>query len=53
MRASQRPLLSIEFSFRNEEDVLTELVRRVRQVMKELSARTEISGYELVFVNDA
>ncbi len=52
MRDQQRPLLSIVFSFRNEEDVLPELVRRVRQTMKDLKTQGRLSGHELIFVND-
>src|ERR1022692_2335788 len=45
--------LSIVFSFRNEEDVLEELVRRVRAVMKEALQKNLINGYRMIFVNDA
>jgi dolichol-phosphate mannosyltransferase len=41
-------LLSVVFSFRNEEDVLPELVRRLRATLTPLDL-----SYELVFVNDA
>ncbi len=47
------PLLSIVFSFRNEEDVLVELVRRTRAVMGKLLEQQTLSAYELIFVNDA
>ena len=40
-------LLSIIFSFRNEEDVLSELIRRVNAVLSEQQV-----DYELIFVND-
>ncbi|HAH33133.1 MAG TPA: glycosyltransferase [Elusimicrobia bacterium] len=40
-------LLSIVFSFRNEEAILDELLRRVRKVLDSSGI-----GYELVFVND-
>ncbi|MCD4781266.1 MAG: glycosyltransferase family 2 protein [Candidatus Omnitrophica bacterium] len=46
-------LLSVVFSFRNEEQVLPELLRRVRSVMRREVKRGAIDGYELVFVNDA
>lgn len=43
--------ISVVFSFFNEEDVLEELVSRVRTALaKELSGR--IRGYEMIFVND-
>jgi dolichol-phosphate mannosyltransferase len=41
-------LLSIVFSFRNEEQVLPELIRRLRNTLEPQSV-----DYELVFVNDA
>ncbi len=48
-----RPFLSIVFSFRNEEDVLSELLRRVRAVMDNVKATGSVKGHELIFVNDA
>ena len=45
--------LSIIFSFRNEEDVLPELIRRTRAVLKQEQLNKNLSGYELIFVNDA
>ena len=45
--------LSIVFSFRNEEDVLEELIGRVRKVVQDLQQAGKLSGYELIFVNDA
>jgi len=41
-------LLSVVFSFRNEEEVIPELIRRVRGTLDNLKLR-----YELIFVNDA
>ena len=41
-------LVSVVLSFRNEEEVLPELVRRLRDAFKMVSDR-----YELIFVNDA
>lgn len=41
-------LLSIIFSFRNEEKVLSELVKRVYNIIKPLNIE-----YELIFVNDS
>ncbi len=49
----QAPILSIIFSFRNEEDVLRELISRVRAVLTKEKERNTIAGWELVFVNDA
>jgi dolichol-phosphate mannosyltransferase len=43
-----RPLVSVVFSFRNEEDVLPELVQRTAAAL-----RDAIEDYELVFVDDA
>ena len=52
MSASQpahpRPLLSVVLSFRNEEEVLPELVRRLQQAVAGLPA-----DCEFIFVNDA
>ncbi|MGB8225985.1 MAG: hypothetical protein WCE45_03820 [Sedimentisphaerales bacterium] len=41
-------LLSIVFSFRNEESVLSELINRLRNTLNLLDI-----DYELIFVNDA
>ena len=43
-----KKLVSVVFSFRNEQEVLPELVRRLQAVFKPLSYR-----YELIFVNDS
>jgi dolichol-phosphate mannosyltransferase len=45
--------LSIVFSFRNEADVLIELVRRTRAVMNQAIAKQLIKDYQMIFVNDA
>lgn len=45
--------ISVVFSFWNEEDVLPELIRRMRSVFDLLLACEQIGGYELIFVNDA
>ena len=42
------PLVSVVFSFRNEELVLPELIRRLQAVFEPMPLR-----YELIFVNDA
>lgn len=44
--------LSMIFSFRNEEDVLEELITRVRSVLKSEQDKDILDGYELIFVND-
>lgn len=46
------PTLSVVFSFRNEEDVLPELIRRTRTVLLREVDRGILIGYELIFVND-
>jgi len=45
--ASKKALVSVVLSFRNEEDVLPELIRRLEDVLKKESV-----NYELIFVND-
>jgi dolichol-phosphate mannosyltransferase len=45
--------LSVVFSFRNEEAVLRELIRRTRVVLRQEVACGILTGYELIFVNDA
>jgi glycosyltransferase involved in cell wall biosynthesis len=51
--AKKNPKLSVVFSFRNEEEVLPELIRRTRKVLNDEKDRGVISDYELIFVNDA
>ncbi len=46
-------IVSVVLSFWNEEDVLPELIRRLRAVFAGLLESGEIGGYELIFVNDA
>jgi len=46
-------MVSIIFSFRNEEDVLQELISRTRAVLAKEKERNTIDGWELIFVNDA
>lgn len=43
------PTISVVLSFRNEEDVLPELIRRLRNVFE----KEYKNSYELIFVNDA
>src|SRR5262245_50239215 len=45
---SARPLVSIVFSFRNEEEVLQELILRLQRATEGL-----VSDFEFIFVNDA
>lgn len=47
------PKLSVVFSFRNEQDVLPELIVRARKVLDQLRQDGKLSGHELIFVNDA
>ena len=44
----EKPLISVVFSFRNEEAVIPELIARLQKVLRSLPVR-----YELIFVNDA
>src|SRR6185312_6512713 len=46
-------VVSVVLSFWNEEDVLPELIRRLRAAFAGLLASGEIGDYELIFVNDA
>lgn len=50
--AYQKPKLSVVLSFRNEEAVLPELIRRLRAVLRQQSAEDHLRDYELIFVND-
>lgn len=45
---SNQPLVSVVLSFRNEDEVLSELIRRLQNSLRPLPTR-----YELIFVNDA
>ena len=45
--------LSVVFSFYNEEDVLPELIRRLRSVLDAECEKKSIDQYEFIFVNDA
>ncbi|MCA9400166.1 MAG: glycosyltransferase family 2 protein [Candidatus Omnitrophica bacterium] len=57
IKLEKKPLtpffLSIVFSFRNEEDVLKELLSRMRAVMQKEIQYGRITDYEMIFVNDA
>lgn len=46
-------ILSIVFSFRNEEVVLQELIKRTRAALNRKKNNGCLSSYELIFVNDA
>jgi dolichol-phosphate mannosyltransferase len=46
-------VVSVVLSFWNEEDVLPELIRRLRATFAGMLADGEIGAYELIFVNDA
>jgi glycosyltransferase involved in cell wall biosynthesis len=47
------PLISVVTTFYNEEKVLPETVHRLRNVLRQEEEKKVISGYELIFVNDA
>jgi len=47
------PSLSIVLSFYNEQNVLNELIKRLRVVNKSLLKNKIIASYKLIFVNDA
>lgn len=47
------PLISVVTTFYNEEKVLPETVRRLRNVLQKEQEKNVIGGYELIFVNDA
>jgi len=49
--ARVRPFVSVVLSFYNEEAVIPELLSRLRQMFA--GVRGHVSGYELIFVNDA
>jgi glycosyltransferase involved in cell wall biosynthesis len=52
-RRDSSAVISVVFSFFNEEDVLPELLRRTRAVFDRLIESGGIADYELLFVNDA
>ena len=47
MNTDKKRILSVVFSFRNEDSGLQELINRVENVFKKL-----VYDYELIFVND-
>ncbi|MBT5028198.1 MAG: glycosyltransferase, partial [Nitrospina sp.] len=44
--------VSVIFSFKNEEDVLVELINRTRKVLMSERDKGVISNHELIFIND-
>lgn len=52
MKVSPKAKISVVLSFYNEENVIPELLLRLRKVFAELVASQKISSYELIFVND-
>lgn len=47
------PIISIVLSFYNEENVLCELINRLRLVMDKMVNFGDICDYELIFINDS
>ena len=47
------PFVSVVLSFWNEADVIPELIRQLREVLSGLFSAHEITGWELIFINDA
>jgi len=50
--SAPKSTLSVVLSFRNEEEVLEELIRRLRTVLDGLIQQGRLTDYELIFVND-
>ena len=48
-RKIKKPFVSIVFSFFNEAEVLKELIKRTEKTLKK---RNDISGFEMIFIND-
>ncbi|VAW17711.1 hypothetical protein MNBD_BACTEROID05-1121, partial [hydrothermal vent metagenome] len=46
------PMLSVVFSFRNEQEVLSDLIKRTFVVLNEEKKKETIGSFELIFVND-
>ena len=53
MKTPGDKLLSIVFSFRNEQEVLRELIKRCRSILQSEAIKKVFPHYELIFVNDA
>ena len=52
MRVGPEIKISVVLSFFNEENVIPELLSRMRAVFAKLIAEKKIGSYELIFVND-
>lgn len=52
-KKNSKPLVSIVSTFLNEENVLPELLTRLRNVLTKEQKSGNIGGYELILVNDA
>ncbi|MBI4823515.1 MAG: glycosyltransferase family 2 protein [Nitrospirae bacterium] len=50
--SKESPFVSVVFSFRNEEEVIPELIKRLRDVFEGELKENRIKGHELIFVND-
>lgn len=48
----ESPFVSVILSFRNEQEVIPELIRRLRNVFDKEQKENKIKGHELIFVND-
>jgi len=53
MERHSKPTVSVVLSFYNEENVLRELIRRLRAVLSALQGDSIIAKYELIFVDDS
>lgn len=53
IRKKASPLISIIFSFFNEENNIPELIKRTKKIMNGLISAKSIRNYEIIFVNDA
>ena len=53
IRKKTNPLISIIFSFFNEENNIPELIKRTKKIMNGLISAKSIRHYEIIFVNDA
>ncbi|HEX3654334.1 MAG TPA: glycosyltransferase family 2 protein [Pirellulales bacterium] len=51
--ARRQPSVSVVLSFFNEQEVLPELIQRLRAVLGQQQRSGRIASYELIFVNDA
>lgn len=49
---SNLPSLSVIISFRNEEDILNELIKRLENVLNKEHSQGNISDFEMIFIND-